>query len=110
MIKRVHDGGECLFEIEKINDETRVRIDRPIKLNFNPIRMTVEPSAAVRFGDARQKVRRLELECLRYLHSVLEDFPGLRTSYPKAGYRIWDMPTGRRAPDEETLREGFVFA
>ena len=67
VIQRADDTGESIFEIEEIDDESGARIDRPLELNLDAIGMAVQPVAAMGLGNARQPMRCLEPERLRYL-------------------------------------------
>lgn len=70
MIERIQDGGKAFLQIEEVDDESRVRIDRSIELNLDTVGMAVQPATAMRGRYAREKVCRLEFERLRYLHPL----------------------------------------
>ena len=70
MIELRAQRAERGFDIEKINDETRIRIRRAFKLKLDAVRMPVHPVAAMRCWDFRQTVRSLKGESLGNSHRI----------------------------------------
>ena len=61
-------GAERRFDIEEVDNEARVRINRPFHSNFNPIGVAVHAMAPVLSGDVWQAMRSLESKGLRDFH------------------------------------------
>ena len=64
MIQRIRHLGEGRLHIEKIGDESGMRVDRPLQLDFDPIGMAMQPMAPMRSRYSWKTVRRLELSAL----------------------------------------------
>ncbi len=80
MIHGVEPGMKRSFDIEKIGDEARDRIDGTVELQFDPIGMTVHPVTAMRLWNIWKLMRGFEAKGLNDLH-----FTEFRRIYAFAG-------------------------
>jgi hypothetical protein len=70
MIELLKQRRKGRFDIEKVGNETGVRIDRSNQPQFDAIGMSVHPMAAMRRRHVGETVRRLEGEGLSDLHGM----------------------------------------
>ena len=60
MIELLEQGAESGFDVKKIDEKTRLRIDRTLELQLDPVGVSVQTVTRMRLLDSRETVRRLE--------------------------------------------------